>query len=171
MDLILAAWQLALRLAVWFTEETLRKRAQQPTDWSNCPRCEQKLHSKGFAKRQLTTLIGVIRFSRRVGRCPARCRIGQVAPLDTELELTPHQRSDLGLKRVACLLAVFVPYQTAQILLDQLISVHVCKDTIWNWVQDAGKRAIETLNDQLNALTQHKAVTIDWNSMRLVELF
>ena len=113
-DLVLVAWQLAQRLAVLLTEDILKKRAQRPTDWSNCPMCGQKLQSKGFAKRQLTTLIGVIRFKRRVGRCPAHCRIGQMAPLDIELELTSHQRSDLRLKRVACLLAVFVPFETAQ---------------------------------------------------------
>ena len=82
--------------------------------------CGKRLQSKGFVPRQITTLIGAVRFKRRVGRFPNRCRIGQQAPLDDELALTARQRSDLGLKRVACLLAVFVPYETAQVLLYQI---------------------------------------------------
>lgn len=103
----------------------------------------------------------MIRFSRRVGRCPTRCRIGQQAPLDTELELTPRQRSCVQLKRVACLLAVFVPFETAQRLLYQLMGIRVCKDTIWDWVQEAGQSAIDTLDDQLDSLTQAKPVAVE----------
>ena len=159
--LVLAAWQFASRLAVLLIEETLDRRAKQPTDWSNCPACDTKLQSKGFAQRQITTLIGVIHFKRRVGRCPNRCRIGQQAPLDTALELTPHQHSCLQLKRVACLLAVFVPFETAQALLNQMLSIQVSKDTIWNWVQDAGQSAMAKLLAQLDSLTQAKAVAVE----------
>ena len=152
--LVLAAGQFARRLAILLIEETLTKRAQPKTEWSNCPKCDTKLQSKGFAKRQITTIIGVIHFSRRVGRCPNRCRIGQIAPLDTELELTPHQHSCPRLKRVACLLAVFVPFETASELLHQLTSIQVSKDTIWHWVANAGQNAINTLKDQLQAVAE-----------------
>ncbi len=159
--LVLTAWELARRLAVLLVEQTLEKRAKRKTDWPNCPMCGKKLQSKGLAKRQITTFIGVIRFSRRVGRCPNRCRIGQQAPLDAELQLTPRQRSCMQLKRVACLLAVFVPYQTAQKLLEQLISIQVCKDTIWHWVADAGQNAMDRLNDQLQSLTRGMPVSLE----------
>jgi hypothetical protein len=59
------------------------------------------------------------------------------------------------------LLAVFVPYETAQALLDQLISVKVCKDTIWNWVADAGQSAIDSLNAELDSLTQAKSFALE----------
>ena len=34
-----------------------------------------------------------------MGRCPHRCKIGQVAPLDTELGLQPNQRISAGLQQ------------------------------------------------------------------------
>ena len=71
------------------------------------------------------------------------------------------QRSGLGLKRIACLLAVFVPYETAQKLLYQLMGIDVCKDTIWDWVALAGQSAIDTLNEQLDLLAQAKAVAVE----------
>ena len=159
--LVVAAWQLAQRVAVLLIEDTLDKRAKQKTEWLNCPMCGKKLQSKGFAKRRIATLIGVIGFSRRVGRCPNRCRISQYAPLDQELQLSAGQRSCTQLKRVACLLAVFVPFETAQILLDQLMGIKVSKDSIFNWVQGAGQSAIDMLNDQLESLTQGKTVDVE----------
>lgn len=152
--IVFGAWQYAQRLAVLITEETLNSRAKHPTEWPRCPKCGSNLQSKGFVNRQITTLLGVVRFKRRVGRCPKRCRIGQIAPLDRELELSAHQHSCVQLKRVACLLAVFVPFETAQVLLEQLISVKVCKDSIWNWVADAGQSAIDKLNAELESLAQ-----------------
>ena len=156
--IVAIGWQLALRLAVLLIEETLDKRAQQKTQWPNCPKCGQKLQSKGFSKRQITTVVGVVRFSRRVGRCPSRCRMGQMVPFDQALQLTSHQRSGLTLKRLACLLAVFVPYQTAAVLLKTLMGISLSPDTIWHWVSKASQRAIETQNDQLDSLAAGKLV-------------
>ena len=104
--------------------------------------CGHKLHSKGLAKRQITALVGVIHFSRRTGRCPNRCRIGLVAPLDTQLQLAKHQRSGLPLQRLACLLAVFVPFKTGTKLLEELIGISVGPRSVWYWVQNAGQRSI-----------------------------
>ena len=104
--------------------------------------CGHKPHSKGLAKRQITTFVGVIHFSRRTGRCPNRCRIGLGAPLDTQLQLAKHQRSGLPLQRLACLLAVFVPFETATQLLEELIGISVSPRSVWYWVQNAGQRSI-----------------------------
>ena len=103
--------------------------------------CGHKLHSKGLAKRQITTLVGVIHFSRRTGRCPNCCRIGLVAPLDTQLQLAEHQRSGLPLQRLACLLAVFVPFETATQLLEEMIGISVSPRSVWYWVQNAGQKS------------------------------
>ena len=168
--LVFAGWQFALRLTVLLIEETLQTRAKRPTHWPNCPMCGKRLQSKGFVPRQITTLIGMVRFKRRVGRCPNRCRIGQQAPLDDELALTARQRSDLGLKRVACLLAVFVPYETAQVLLSQLICIQICKDTIWEWVADAGQRAMTALFTQLDALTHDKPPAVESMDAAIAQL-
>jgi hypothetical protein len=70
--LILSALRLARALAVRIVEEVLIERAQRPTQWSDCPKCGKRLHSKGFVSRQITSVIGVIRWKRRVGRCPKK---------------------------------------------------------------------------------------------------
>ena len=84
-----------------------------------------------------------------------------MAPLDTELQLAPHQHSCVSFKRLACLLAVFVPYQTASKLLNELTSIEVSAKAIWHWTQNAGQRAIDTLNDELQTLAQGKAVDVE----------
>jgi hypothetical protein len=110
------------------------------------------LHSKGFVSRQITSVIGIIRWKRRVGRCPHGCAIGQVAPLDKTLGLLPHQRTCFGLQKLGCLLAIFVPFETVTVLLNCLTSVQVSPTAVWCWVQNAGHKAMARLNDQLTEL-------------------
>lgn len=143
--LIWAAWRLARTLAVKLVEEELMERAQRPTKWPKCKKCGAQLGSKGFVERYLTGLIGTVRWERRVGRCPHGCKIGQVAPLDTDLGLQPNQRTSAGLKRAACALAVFVPFEVATVLLNLLTEMVISPGAIWNWVQDAGQEAMTRL--------------------------
>jgi hypothetical protein len=147
--LILSAWRLARVLAVRIVEEVLTEHAQRPTRWPDCPKCGKRLHSKGFVRRQITSVIGIIRWKRRVGRCPHGCAIGQVAPLDNALGLLPYQRTSVELQRLGCLLAVFVPFETAVVLLNCLISVKVSSTSVWHWIQKAGQKAMNRLNGQL----------------------
>jgi hypothetical protein len=44
--LILCAWRLARVLAVRIVEEALIERGQRPTQWTDCPKCGKRLHSK-----------------------------------------------------------------------------------------------------------------------------
>ena len=150
--MILAAGQLARWLVILLVQEVLAQRAQQPTAWPTCPRCGTRLRSKGFLPRQLTTLLGIVRWERRVGRCPQGCKIGQVAPLDEALGLTPHQQTSIELKQVACALAVFVPFETAVALLTRLRMPLISPSAIWNWVQEAGQHAMQRLNGELQQL-------------------
>jgi hypothetical protein len=116
-ELLLAAWSLARVLAIHVVESVLAQRAQRPTSWPPCPGCGKRLRSKGFVKREVTSLLGVIQWQRRVGRCPKGCDIGQIAPLDEALGVQPHQRSSAELQYLGCTLAVFVPFATAARLL------------------------------------------------------
>lgn len=150
--IMLAAWRLARLLAVRLVEGELRERAQRPTEWPNCEVCGKRLESKGFEERQLTGLIGTVRWARREGRCPDRCKIGQVAPLDTALGLQANQRTSADLKRAACALAVFVPFEIAVVLLSWLTGIGVSPGSIGNWVQAAGQEAMTRLEQQLAAL-------------------
>jgi hypothetical protein len=150
--LIMAVWQLARILAVQLVEETLVKRAQEKTEWGLCPKCGKRLQSKGFKPRQIKSIIGEIKWERRLGRCTNKCAIGQVAPLDKELGLASNQKSDSGLQQVACLVAIFVPYETAVMLLKQLTGIEVSSQAIWEWVQSVGERMMKSLEGELEAL-------------------
>lgn len=108
--LIVVAWQLARVLAVRLVEETLAKRVQEKTEWEACQKCGRRLQSKGLKPRQIKSIIGEIKWKRRLGRCPNKCSIGQVAPLDKEPGIASNQKSDVGLQKVACLVAIFVPF-------------------------------------------------------------
>jgi len=146
-----AAWQLARAIAVAVVEDILAERAQRPTEWPRCKKCGKRLESKGFLGRSLRGLIGTVHWERRLGRCPDRCEIGQVAPMDTELGLRPNQRVSDMLKRAVCALAVFVPFATARELLLLLTGVKVSSSSIWNWVQSVGARAKAWIECQLKA--------------------
>lgn len=150
--MLLAAWHLARALAVQLVEEELKKRAQRPTKWPTCEKCGERLESKGFVARCLRGLIGEIDWERRVGRCPNGCKIGQVAPLDTELGLRPNQRVSDSLKRAACALAVFVPFGEARELLALLTGIEVSPGSIWNWVQQMGAAAKARIEREVQAL-------------------
>ena len=123
--MVLAAWEVVRRLAVRLVEESLTMRAQQPEAWPACGRCGRWLQSKGFQPRTLHTLFGVIRWRRRVGRCPKGYKGWQVAPLDQALGLVAHQRMGAEVRWMGCLLAVFVPYETARRLLQQLTGIEL----------------------------------------------
>jgi hypothetical protein len=138
--MVLAVWEVVRRLAVRLVEESLTVRTQQRELWPVCGRCRQWLQSKGFQRRTLHTLFGVIRWRRRVGRCPKGCRGSQIAPLDQALGLVPHQRTGVEVQWMGRLLAVFVPYETASRLLRQLTGVELAAGTLWGWVQQVGQR-------------------------------
>jgi hypothetical protein len=110
------------------------------------------MRSKGFAKRQVLSLIGPLRWQRRVGRCPQGCETPQVAPLDDQLGLHPQQRTSGELQHLGCALAVFVPFATAATLLGRASGVAVSPRAVWDWVQAAGRRAMAQLHEQLQAV-------------------
>jgi len=150
--LILAAWSLARVLASHLVEAVLAERARRPTSWPCCPQCGACMRSKGFAKRQVLSLLGPLRWQRRVGRCPQGCETPQGAPLDDELGLHPQQRTSGELQHLGCALAVFVPFATAATLLGWASGVAVSPRAVWDWVQAAGRRAIAQLHEQLQAV-------------------
>jgi hypothetical protein len=153
-ELLMAVWPLARLVTLHIVEAVLAERARRPTFWPRCPACGAWLESKGFVGRQSPSLFGVIRWQRRVGRCPEGCAIGQVAPLDAELGLQPHQRTSGELQFLGCALAVFVPFATAAQLLGWYSGGAVSPRAVWCWVQTAGCRAMDRLRVQLAAVAQ-----------------
>lgn len=154
--MMLAAWRLARLLAVKLVKEELAERAQRPTKWPPCEKCGKRLESKDFVPRQLTGLIETVRWQQREGRCPDRCKIGQVTPLDKELGLQPNQRTSAGLRQAACALTIFVPFEIAAMSLRLPTGVVVSPGAAWNWVQGVGQVAMTQLEQQLAGLQSGK---------------
>jgi hypothetical protein len=150
--LILAAWQVARMLTVHLVEAVLAERARRPTAWPPCPVCRAPLRSKGFVPRQMMSLVGLIQWQRRIGRCPQGCAIPQVAPLDDALGVQPQQRTSGELQALGCALAVFVPFAIAARLLGWYSGSSVSPRAVWCWVQAAGHRAMAQLHEQLQAV-------------------
>jgi hypothetical protein len=172
-ELLGAAWRLACSLTIWLVEYMLTQRAQQSTIWRHCSQCGKKLESKGMKNRQLKTLLGVIHWKRRVGRCPDRCAIGQIAPFDEKLGIAPNQRTEQTVKRSACLLAVFVPFETAAMLLAEVSGIRVSATAIWHWVQQVGQHLLTQLEDDLQTVTEgwlpdEEDTVTDWTAFPLV---
>jgi hypothetical protein len=69
----------------------LARRAIEPTQWPDCPNGGAHLHSKGFEERRIVTLVGEVKWSRRVGRCPHSCHGSQRIPLDQSLGICAYQ--------------------------------------------------------------------------------
>jgi hypothetical protein len=150
--MVLIAFVFARRIAQVLLQSVLAERAHSRTMWPPCPECQTTLHSKGVCKRSIKTLIGTVEWSRRVGRCPNGCKVGVIAPFDVDLGLLPRQGTSSELKRVACALTIFVPFSTAALLIGQLCGVSVSVGAIWEWVQEAGSRAMKQLQQQLDRL-------------------
>ncbi len=167
--LILACLKFGLAIARIVASDTLAQRGQAEGDRPSCPKCGKPLESKGLLPRSILSLIGKVSWIRRVWRCPDRCKIGQIAPLDVELGLRPNQRVSNDLKRVACLLAVFVPFSISAELLKILTGVEVSSGAIWNWVQCAGKEAKTRLENELKALAE-KLPDVNEVASKLAEL-
>jgi hypothetical protein len=147
--IVLSAWQMGIWLAQSIVTQQLQERAQQPTVWGVCPTCQARLVSKGFARRELLTLVGMVHWQRRVGRCPHRCPGSQSIPFDQALEIAPYQQTSLEVVRLACLLSVFLPFELSGQILEQLSGIQVCPQAIWLWVQSLGRRQIAQQQAQL----------------------
>jgi hypothetical protein len=155
--LVIAAWQVARLLACRLLEHELAHRAAQPASPGTCPQCGRRRESKGRRPRQMTTLVGTLYWHRRVYRCPQGCASGQVVPLDRTLGLQPQQRTSTEVQHLACLLAVFVPFDLVGSLLQRCRGVTVSPGAIWQWVQQHGQQAMQHLEAELTALEQGTA--------------
>ncbi|MCP4057718.1 MAG: ISKra4 family transposase [Pseudoalteromonas sp.] len=155
-DIILAALRLGLFFAIIIVEETLTDRAQPIEKNLVCPECGESLQSKGFISREMLSIIGLIRWRRRGWRCPRSCKIGQITPFDDKIGVKPNQKISDEVKQIACLLAIFMPYKIASMLIFTLTGTEVCPTSIWNWVQISGTKAISNLEQELKALSEGK---------------
>jgi hypothetical protein len=148
----LTGFKIGMATAVLIIEETLADRAYNTVDRPVCPKCKASLESKGWLPRAVMTVIGYIAWKRKVWRCPDGCRTGQTAPFDSELGLRPNQRTGDDIKQIACVPAVFLPFNIAALLLKTLLGTEVSPSAVWNWTQYAGEEAMARLEKELAEL-------------------
>jgi len=110
--MVMSLWKFLRQLGAMFLEQTIEQRACQPESWGKCPSCGHKLESKGFQTRQILTLFGLIKWKRRIGRCPNGCHGSQVVPLDVGLGLHPYQQVSEEIRWMSCMLLIYVPFNT-----------------------------------------------------------
>jgi len=70
----------------------------------------------------------------------------QQVPFDVVLNIDAHQQTSTEIRRLGCLLAVFLPFDLAASILQQLSGITVSEDTIWNWVQTVGQAEVTIRN-------------------------
>lgn len=157
--LVWVAWGIGLELARFLVERELTRRALLPTQWPSCPHCSTRLNSRGFQPRSMLTLVGQVKWSRRVGRCPKKCPGSLRVPLDECLLIKPDQKTSEEVIKLGCLLAIFVPFEITSHLLEQLTDIKVCAQTIANWVTQKGRLATSNLSFELTAFSQGESPT------------
>ena len=147
--LVLSAFKFSLTLALIIVEEILNYRAENMDDKLDRPFCSRPLESKGKIVRVMETLIGTLRWKRRIRRCEHGCPVNHAAPFDGELGIAPTRKTSSELKYLGCLLAVFVPFNIAETLLADIFGIGASRGAIWNWVQEAGGKAMAKLQNEL----------------------
>src|SRR5215813_6008824 len=148
---ILATWQVARLLAVHVVEAVLTERARWPTAWPPWPAWGMALRSKGGAPRQRLSLVGPIRWHRRVGRCPQGCAIPPGAPVARALGVQPHPRTSDDRQALGGALAVCGPLAPAARLLGGSWGSVVSPRAGWCGGHAAGPQAMECLQADLAA--------------------
>lgn len=146
--LVAEMWQVIRVIGLLLLKEILTQRDEAAVHWDRCPHCNARLESRGRIRRQMLTLLGMLEWYRKVGRCPNGCKVGHVSPLDEALGLALRQKTCRSIQKPACLLAVFLPYGLASRLLELLTGVRVSDDAIWKWVQAKGRDAKEVEQQQ-----------------------
>jgi len=171
LDLIvLAVFKLSLYIGSIILSEIVSKRAQQSVERPICPDCASLLERKEWLPRKIMTLLGQIIWKRLSWRCPNGCKIGQITPFDKILGISSSQRTSNEVKRICCLLAVFVPFGIASTIVETLTGLKVSAKGIWNWVQEAGAKGIQKINEELEKLNEGEEPQLNEIESEVAEL-
>ena len=158
VSMVFCIWGELRLIGVWMLEEELQRRALEPEQWPNCEHCGKKLHSKGLRARQILTLFGLVTWKRRIGRCPDGCKGSHIAPMDKRLGIDKGQRTSAEVKWMGCSLVIFVPYQLAIVLLQQMTGLYLSADTLWCWTQTVGQTLCAQTQKDLATLADGTAI-------------
>ena len=82
-------------------------------------------------------------------------------PLDRRLGLKPNQRASNELRKVGCMLSVFIPYSISSLTLKALTGIKICPKTIWNWSQIFGNKASEIMEYEMLLLDSNVELPVE----------
>jgi hypothetical protein len=170
VELVYATLGIVWFLARSILQAELNQRGSQPREKPACQCCGRALQSKGLHSRQIHTLFGTIEWKRRVLRCGHGCHDSQRIPSDEALGIAPYEQTSWEVKRLGCLLSIFVPYELAHHLLEQLSGISISESSLWNWVQAAGERAKQLWQERLAAMAAGETVSRESLSQELEQL-
>ena len=148
--LILAAWQVARVLAVHVIEAVLAERARRPTAWPPV-RCVGRPCGVRARRTPDHERVWLDPVATTGGTLSQGCTIPQVAPWTTRWACS-RSSGRAGNSSIWGVPSVFVPFATAARLLGWYSGGTVSPQAVWGWVQAAGQRAMQTLQDHLHAL-------------------
>jgi hypothetical protein len=117
-----AVWALRQELTGQLTTALIEQRygTEQEQHHAPCPQCGRQVAARAVVPRKVETLVGEVELARPYFYC-VPCRQG-FAPLDAALGVAPG-RKQFDVQQAAAKLAVEVPYETAQDLLQELSGV------------------------------------------------
>jgi hypothetical protein len=117
-----AVWTVRQELTGQLSTALIEQRygAEQEQHHAPCPQCGRQVAARGVGTRKVETLVGEVELARPYFYC-VPCRQG-FAPLDAALGVAPG-RKQFDVQQAAAKLAVEVPYETAQDLLQELSGV------------------------------------------------
>ena len=158
---VLLALELGRFLARKLLETELLERNKEKCTWPRCEKCRARLENKKSKDRSIKSLVGTISWKRKIGRCPNNCEIRECVPLDRRLGLKPNQRASNELRKVGCMLSVFIPYSISSLILKALTGIKICPKTIWNWSQIFGNKASEIMEYEMLLLDSNVELPVE----------
>ncbi len=138
--LVMAVLSLVKFIGCKVIEKELERRNLKKCNWPRCIKCQKRIESRGSERRKILTLLGRVEFKRKIGRC-RNCGGSYLSLLDKSLGIAPRQRASNELRQIACLLSVFVPFETSSKILEIVVKLSIPAKTIYNWCQYFGSLA------------------------------
>ena len=169
-SLVLAVLSIGKYISCRIIEEELKRRNSKRCDWPKCRTCGKKLESKGNRERTILTLVGKISFKRKIGRCKNKCKKSQISLLDKSLGIIAYQKVSNELQMIACILAVFIPYDTCSKIMENVAQISVPTKTLYRWCRHFGKIAYDQYLWELYCLERGLLGSTEMLSQELLSL-
>lgn len=169
-SLVLACMCLGRYIVCCIIKKELERRNEKRCKWPSCKSCGAKLESKGSYTRTILTLAGEVSFKRKIGRCKNGCKESNLCLLDKSLGIVAHQKASNELREIACILAIFIPYNSCSRIIKTICGLEVPTKTLYNWCRYFGSIAYNRCLWELHCLERGLLGTQENMSQELLAL-